>query len=251
MFQNYWCHISISLSIDESYEFLVRCAFGVDTDMQTDTENIYLKHTNNYFSPKYNKLPILKLRFLIPEIDSLLCKILDKINLVKRTIKRFIPSIEDDDRSWLYSRIQDVIEMRSEKAKQRIDLLQLLLDAATKNKIMEEADHESEMLSYNEVKTNIHLFMLAGYETTATALAYCTYVLANHLTIQRKVQAEIDQYIGVIERKEQNPDYDLVNRMEYLDLFIREVLRMYPIPLAVFNRRCVNETTVCGYKIAK
>ncbi|CAF1257314.1 unnamed protein product [Didymodactylos carnosus] len=110
-------------------DVIFRCAFAVDTDMQTDTENIYLKRANNYFSPEYNRLPILKLRFLIAEIDSFLCAMLDKINLVKRKLKSLISSIHDDDRSRLYSRIEDVIKMRSDKAKQRVDLLQLLLDA--------------------------------------------------------------------------------------------------------------------------
>ncbi|CAF1284681.1 unnamed protein product [Didymodactylos carnosus] len=107
----------------------------------------------------------------------------------------------------------------------------------------------SRLLTYNEVKSNVFLFMVAGYETTSSALAYCTYVLANHFDIQRKLQEEIDQYIG--ESEQQNPDYDIVNRMGYMDLFIKEVLRMYPVAVATHTRRCINETNVCGYKIMK
>ncbi|CAF4609377.1 unnamed protein product, partial [Didymodactylos carnosus] len=107
----------------------------------------------------------------------------------------------------------------------------------------------SRLLTYNEVKSNVFLFMVAGYETTSSALAYCTYVLANHFDIQRKLQEEIDQYIG--ESEQQSPDYDIVNRMGYMDLFIKEVLRMYPVAVATHTRRCINETNVCGYKIMK
>ena len=37
-------------------------------------------------------------------------------------------------------------------------------------------------------------FLLAGYETTANALAYTSYLLALHPDIQEKLQSEIDSY---------------------------------------------------------
>ncbi len=37
------------------------------------------------------------------------------------------------------------------------------------------------------------VFLLAGYETTSTALAFAAYELATHPDIQLKVQQEIDE----------------------------------------------------------
>ncbi len=92
------------------------------------------------------------------------------------------------------------------------------------------------------------LFMLAGYETTSTTLAYSTFVLATRPEEQQKLYDEIismfDVETGVdwinikinqilklilISSFKLKPDADNVNELKYLDMFIKEVLRMYPI----------------------
>jgi cytochrome P450 len=97
----------------------------------------------------------------------------------------------------------------------------------------------------DEVKLNVFLFMAAGFETTSTALAYSTYILATKPDIQKKLQAEIDEH------QEKEIDYDLVAKMVYMDLFIQEVLRMFPISAIANNRWCNETTTVCGHQIDK
>ena len=88
--------------------------------------------------------------------------------------------------------------------------------------------------------------MVAGYETTSTALASCTYILATKPDIQDKRQREIDE-------QEWNDDnqvnYDIIMNMNYMDLFVREVLRMYPITFRALTRECNTTTTVCGHII--
>ena len=37
------------------------------------------------------------------------------------------------------------------------------------------------------------MFMLAGYETTSTALAYASFILVNYLDEQEKLREEIDK----------------------------------------------------------
>ena len=48
----------------------------------------------------------------------------------------------------------------------------------------------------DEIVGNILIFMIAGYETTSTTLAYCTYILATKPDIQEKLIAEIDAHLG-------------------------------------------------------
>lgn len=73
--------------------------------------------------------------------------------------------------------------------------------------------------------------MLAGYETTSTTLSYCTYVLVKHPEEQQKLFEEIYSFFRNISDGSNNiePNADNVNKLEYLDMFIKEVLRMYPI----------------------
>ena len=103
-------------------------------------------------------------------------------------------------------------------------------------------------MHHDEVGTNVFLFMIAGYETTSTALASCTYILATKPDIQDKLQVEVDE-------QEWNDDhqtnYDLAMNMNYLDLFTREVLRMYPITTKIIRRECNISTNICGHQIEK
>jgi cytochrome P450 len=68
--------------------------------------------------------------------------------------------------------------------------------------------------------------MVVGYETTSTALSYSVYVLATHPHIQLKLREEIDHFF--IDSKSK-PNTENVKDLSYLDMFIREVLRYYPI----------------------
>jgi cytochrome P450 len=53
---------------------------------------------------------------------------------------------------------------------------------------------ESRQLTDEEVVGQAVAFLLGGYETTANALAYTSYLLALNPDIQEKLQSEIDSY---------------------------------------------------------
>lgn len=90
--------------------------------------------------------------------------------------------------------------------------------------------------------------MAAGYETTSTALAYATYELARNPEVLRKLQIEVDDLPLYTDG---NADYDTVAQMSYMDVFICEVLRMYPIGNRAIQRRATEDTIVQGIKIDK
>lgn len=99
--------------------------------------------------------------------------------------------------------------------------------------------------------------MVAGYETTSTALACATYELARNPEILEKLQAEIDQLPLSTNDDDDNdemkkyPDYDIVAQMPYMDMFVSEVLRMYPIANRAVHRRAMDDTVVQRIKIDK
>ncbi len=107
----------------------------------------------------------------------------------------------------------------------------------------------SKVLHADEVISNVFIFMIAGYETTSTALAYSTYVLAKMPEIQDKVVEEIDQ--NNWDNINEEAAYEPAANLSYLDLFVREVLRMYPITVKGMTRECNTTTTVCGHTIEK
>ena len=91
--------------------------------------------------------------------------------------------------------------------------------------------------------------MIAGYETTSTALAYATYILATKPDIQEKLVEEIDRYNWKQMNREEI--YDSATTLSYLEMFVREVLRMYPITPKAMSRECNTTTVVCGHTIEK
>ena len=101
----------------------------------------------------------------------------------------------------------------------------------------------SKTLHTDEVISNVFLFMIAGYETTSTALAYSTYILATKPEIQQKLVEEINQ--NNWNNMDESEAYDAAANLSYLDMFVREVLRMYPITTKGQIREC-NLTTHIG-----
>ena len=65
---------------------------------------------------------------------------------------------------------------------------------------------------------------MAGYETTNTLLSFTAYLLATNQNVQEKLHAEIDD----IAPTGDNLGYDVISKMEYLDMVVNETLRMYP-----------------------
>ena len=63
---------------------------------------------------------------------------------------------------------------------------------------IEEGDSKRPLTDH-EIIDHSAVFMLAGYETTLTALGYISYLLALNPHVQEKLQAEIDAYL------EENP----------------------------------------------
>jgi cytochrome P450 len=82
--------------------------------------------------------------------------------------------------------------------------------------------------------------VLAGYETTSTALSYVTYILATHPEEQHKLQEHIDAHFDP-KTEYIMPTYETVSEMDYLDMFIRETLRMFPIAPVAINRESAED----------
>jgi len=100
-------------------------------------------------------------------------------------------------------------------------------------------------LTSEEIKVQGFLFLVAGYETTSNTLTYCSHLLTTNPEKLNKLQQEIDHFLS----DEKELSYELINSMPYLDMVIRETLRMYPLASLVVNRLCMEDTEVCGQKI--
>ena len=89
-----------------------------------------------------------------------------------------------------------------------------------------------------------YITVVAGYETTSTALSYLSYILATHPEEQRELREHTDAHFDP-ETERTMPTYEAVNDMDCLDTFIRETLRMFPIVPAAINRQ---STEKCSHQ---
>jgi hypothetical protein len=264
-----------------------RCAFGIDTDMQNDVNNIYLRKSAATFETDVDRLYIVKLASLLPCLECPIRYVYLGFLVIRRSLIRLMPNlsqyIEETPGSWLIDRVKDVVDHRvrtqQDSREKCIDLLQLMIDASTDHRIQVRSRHivfirslafdycsmnivldefqddpndqsTSKLLHRDEVISNVFLFMIAGYETTSTALAYATYILATRVDIQTKLFNEIEQH-NIDDNEIEIDTYETINSLVYLDLFVREVLRMYPITSKGMTRVCNTTTNICGHTVEK
>lgn len=90
-------------------------------------------------------------------------------------------------------------------------------------------------------------FMVAGHETTATAITWAIYLLCRNPTIQTRLRAEIRANLPPID-SDTPLTSDILDNCHYLHAVCLEVLRLYsPIPLTI--REAVRPTTIQGHYV--
>ena len=128
---------------------------------------------------------------------------------------------------------QEIATRRTEDYSQRQDILSLLMSAK---------DETGEGMKDYELRDELMTLMLAGHETTATAIAWALYWTHRHPEIKAKLQAEIAS-LGA------DPDPMELVKLPYLDAVCKETLRIYPVAMLTFPRNVIEPTELMGYKL--
>ncbi|KAI0355985.1 cytochrome P450 [Trametes cingulata] len=119
------------------------------------------------------------------------------------------------------------------------DLMSIMLKANT-------STEEKARLSTEELLGQINTFLLAGQETTTSALARTLYILAREPDAQARLRREVRQAkveharaLGVADPSAEwegaSLPYDVLVGLPYLDAVVRETLRLHP-PTSFMNR---------------
>ncbi len=124
---------------------------------------------------------------------------------------------------------------RREPRRDTGDLLSMLLAAR------DEATGEG--LSDRELRDQVFTFLIAGYETTAVALAWTTFVLSGHSEADRRLREEVAGVLGG-----RTPTVDDLPRLAYTRRVIEEALRLYP-PVYAVARDAREGDEIGGYHI--
>ncbi|KAK0429321.1 hypothetical protein QR680_011317 [Steinernema hermaphroditum] len=95
-------------------------------------------------------------------------------------------------------------------------------------------------LTEEEIISCMVMFLIAGYDTTATTLMDLCYRLAQNPDVQEKLYDEICTHVF----SDEDLTMSTVQNMQYLDWCVKEGLRMDPHATEVVQRRCMETTTV-------
>ena len=140
-----------------------------------------------------------------------------------------------DAQRSLYQVVDAIIDQRSRAASDQQDLISLLLAARDLQ--------TGAPLSTHDVRDQILIFLLAGHETTSTALTFTCHLLGHHPDQQRRVHQELDEVLAG-----QAVTADAIGKLTYTTMVIREALRLYP-PGYALGRLTPTGDQIGGYHI--
>lgn len=133
--------------------------------------------------------------------------------------------------------VANIIRERRRDDTDRGDLLSMLVQARD--------EETGAQMTNNQLRSEVLNFLLAGYETTSTALTWTWYLLACHAPVQQRVREEIHTVIG-----DRLPTVTDAPHLHFTRAVIHESLRLYP-PVWAVPRRAVAEDQIGGFRIPK
>ena len=140
-------------------------------------------------------------------------------------------------RAELHGIVQRMIAARRSSCNQRSDLLGLLFAAQ---------DQETESgMSEQQLEDEVTTIFMAGHETTANALAWTFYLLAQHPGFDQQLRIQLCQVLG-----DRPPAVAQLPKLTLLDQLIHESLRLYP-PAWTIGRRAIEDVQIGSAEISK
>uniref|UniRef100_A0A1Y9GKX3 Uncharacterized protein n=1 Tax=Anopheles arabiensis TaxID=7173 RepID=A0A1Y9GKX3_ANOAR len=94
-----------------------------------------------------------------------------------------------------------------------------------------------------EIREEVDTFMFEGHDTTTSAISFLLQNLAKHPAIQQKVFDEVRNVVG--DDRTRPVTIAMLNDMHYLDLVIKETLRLYP-SVPMFGRKMMEDAEING-----
>ncbi|MEM7063058.1 MAG: cytochrome P450 [Cyanobacteria bacterium P01_B01_bin.77] len=177
------------------------------------------------------------------QLQQKLAQRLDMVASPLASLLIFFPMLKKDLGSWSPGhRVQQVAdacdrliydeirERRGQDTRDRTDVLSLLLAAR---------DEQGEGLDDVSLRDELMTLLVAGHETTATAVTWALYWIHSRPDVYRRLMAELSSCSDPLE----------MTRLPYLNAVCNETLRIYPVAMLTFPRRAEKPLDLHGYHI--
>ena len=129
----------------------------------------------------------------------------------------------------LYTEIQERIDNPDPS---REDVLSLMMAAR---------DENGEAMTFEELRDDLLTLLVAGHETTATAISWALYWIHRLPEVKEKLLAELDQV-------NENESFTELTKLPYFNGVCRESLRIYPMAPVAFPRKLKTPIQIMDYK---
>jgi len=130
--------------------------------------------------------------------------------------------------------VQEIIASRRGHPDDQSDMVGLLLAAR---------DADGRAMTETQVRDELVTFMLAGHETTANALSWLWYLLAQNPDARDRLHEEVDDVLG-----DRRPVATDAAALEWTTACVHEALRLYP-PAWILEREAIAPDVVGGRPI--
>jgi cytochrome P450 len=132
---------------------------------------------------------------------------------------------------------EEIAERRAQPGPSGDDILSLLLDAR---------DEEGQPLTDLELRDELLTLLVAGHETTATALSWALYWLATRPEVQQRLRQEL---LEARTSPDAHPELSTLLKLPYLQAVCNETLRIHPVGMITFPRRLEAPLTLAGHPL--
>ncbi|NXN92182.1 CP4B1 protein, partial [Rhinopomastus cyanomelas] len=197
-------------------ESIMKCAFGCQTNRQTDSKKSYIQAV-------YELCNMLRQRLLtFPYHNDFIYWLSPQGYQFRKTCQIAHNHTDKVIRERKES-LKDERELEKIQKKRHLDLLDILLCAK---------DENGAGLSDEDVRAEVDTFMFEGHDTAASGFSWLLYCLASHPEHQARCREEIQEILG--DRK--TIQWEDLGKMTYSTMCIKESLRLYP-PVPFVSRQ--------------
>ena len=133
--------------------------------------------------------------------------------------------------------LMPIIKRRQKENGDRGDLLSTLLAAR---------DDQNRPMPLEQIFDEVNNLFSAGHETTANSLTWAFYLLGQHPDVLAELTAEIDAVL-----QGSTPTIADLDRLPYLEMVIKEAMRIYPAVWSLAYREVQADTTIGPYSFQK
>jgi cytochrome P450 len=131
--------------------------------------------------------------------------------------------------------VAGIIEHRRRESREGGDLLSRLM--------VEGGPRGSSIMTDRQLRDELMTMLLAGHETTASALTWTWYLLSRYPHAEREVSLEVARVLAG-----RLPAFEDCARLTFTRMVIEESLRLYP-PVWLIPRQAVSDDAIGGFRI--